>query len=338
MTEDNNYNGINTDTFERVSTDTKSNKAGVYFLLLMLLEIPLAFLVRYIQSMVSAGNQTLVSLLITQGYLLFSAFVFIFVTHTSFTKDLRIRKYKISTFFLSLLVLLCASPMATVLNLLSQFFVKNETSAAIFEVTRNVPFWLAIVIIGCLPGFCEELIYRGIMRTGYRKKSILVGIIVSSLSFGLMHLNFNQMLYAVYLGAVFAFVAEATDSLLSTMLLHMIFNSVSTVYMYALPKLFEMFDNIGALSNGQSFEELLNRTPTNRELLQSLIVFAPMSIVGIVLTVLLIMAIAHINQKELTWEIITEKNDDAGIFDANNVCLAIGWLICFVICIINMGG
>jgi hypothetical protein len=337
MTEDNNYSE-NQDTLSVESVGAKSNKAGVYFLLLMLLEIPLAFLVRYIQSMVPSNKQTLVSLLITQGYLLFSAFIFIFLTHTSFKEDLRIRKYKISTFFLSLLVLLVSSPMATVLNILSQFFVKNETSVAIFEVTQNVPFWLAIIIIGCLPGFCEELIYRGIMRTGYRKKSIIVGIIVSSLSFGLMHLNFNQMLYAVYLGAVFAFVAEATDSLLSTMILHMIFNSMSTIYMYALPKMLNTLENIGALKEGQSFEELLNKTPSNKELLQSIYLFAPMAIVGIVLTVLLVKAIAHINQKELTWEKLTEKNDDTPVLNANNVCLVIGWLICFVICIINMGG
>lgn len=246
------------------------------------------------------------------------------------------RKYRLSTFFLSLVVLITASPMANLLNVVSQFFAKNSTSGAIFDITKNVPIWLGILIIGCLPGFVEETLYRGIIFTAFRKRSVLTGIVISALCFGLMHLNFNQMLYAVYLGVIFALIVEATGSLVSTMILHMLFNAVNTAYVYILPVLFKWMEKYSAEYATMDIETLFDMAPTNSQLMMTTVFLAPFAVGGLVLTVLLLKTIAKMNGRMLTMESIRGRKEEMEGTKPVNVFLILGWIFCLVICIGNL--
>lgn len=314
------------------SLDTKRSmkRASIFFLVVLLLEIPFAYVVYAIQSAVPQKYTMLVSILMTQGYLLLSAVVYMLVTKTSPGRDLHVGKYKISTFFLSIVLLITASPMASWLNILSQFFAKNITSTAIFQVTETVPFWLGVLIIGFLPGLVEETIYRGIMLSAFRKRSVLTGVLVSALSFGLMHMNFNQILYAIYLGLIFALVVEATGSLLSTMILHMLFNGVNTAYVYILPKLYDFLAQYSEEYASVNLEETMNQTVSKPQLLAALAVMTPLAAGGLVLTWLLLRAIAKINGREFTWASIRGEKEENAKTKPVNVFLILGWLFCLL--------
>lgn len=324
------------DMSQTASAKGAMKKAGVFFLLLMVFEIPMSILVYTVQSLFPAEYSTLISILMTQAYLLIGAFLYMVITKTRLREDLQIRKYRISTFFLSLLVLITAFPMASLLNVLSQFFAKNTTSGAIFDITQNVPVWLGILIIGCLPGFVEETLYRGIIFTAFRKRSILTGIVVSALCFGLMHLNFNQMLYAVYLGVIFALIVEATGSLVSTMILHMLFNAVNTAYVYILPVLYEWMGQYSSEYEAIDIEAVFNAEPTNSQLIMTSVFLAPLAIGGLVLTVLLLRSIARLNGRTLTMASICGSKEETKAIRPVNVFLIIGWIFCLIICISNL--
>lgn len=310
--------------------------AGLFFFLLLLFEIPASFAVAFMQGIFPGNYNTLISILITQGYLFLGAIIFMVITKKRFGRDLQVKKYRISTFFLSILVLIVASPMAIWLNLLSQLFAKNQTSGAIFQVTQNVPFLLGIAIIGCLPGFIEETIYRGIMFTAFRKRSVLTGIVVSALSFGLMHLNFNQILYAVYLGVVFALVVEATGSLLSTMLLHMLFNATNTAYVYILPKLYEWLGRFYAEYSNIDMEDVFETSASTQQILPMLVAGIPFAIGGIVLMYLLLKLIASINGREFSWEYIRGNRETTSETKPVNVFLILGWIFCIAMALLNL--
>ena len=286
-----------------------------------------------VQRALPAKYETLVSILGTQGYLLLAAVVYILNTRQSLKKDLWIRKYKISSLFLSLLLLVTAAPMASWLNVFSQLFAKNTTGAAIFEVTEVVPLWLGILIIGFLPGIVEETIYRGIIQSAFRKRSALTGVIVSALSFGLMHLNFNQILYAIYLGIVFALVVEATGSLASTMILHMLFNGMNTAYIYILPKFYQKIGENYAEYADFSLEAMINEQPSTNQLVLMLIALTPFAAVGLVLTALLLKIIAKRNGRELTWKSICEKKENMSAAKPVNGFLIVGWVFCLLIAV-----
>lgn len=320
------------------TTKKSMTKASIFFFVVLILEIPLAILIGMLQNVMSAEYTSLISILVTQGYLLLSAIIYLIVTKTSPKRDLRVGKYKISTFFLSLVLLVTAAPMASWLNVFSQLFAKNETSGAIFEVTEAVPMWLGILIIGFLPGLVEETLYRGVMFSAFRKRSILTGIVISALSFGLMHMNFNQMLYAVYLGIVFALVVEATGSLVSTMILHMLFNGINTMYVYILPKLYDFLAQYSEEYANINVEEMMNTQPQMSQLLAMLVVLAPFAVGGLVLTWLLLKAIAKINGRILTWASLRGTKEEVVQTKPVNVFLILGWVFCLVMSVSALFG
>lgn len=311
-------------------------RAGLFFFLLMVIEIPVSILIAIVQGRFSAEYWTLISILMTQGYLLLGAILYMLITKTRFGADLQVKKYRISTFFLSLVVLITAAPMASWLNVFSQFFATNSTSTAIFQVTEKVPMWLGIIIIGCLPGFIEETLYRGIVFSAFRKRSILTGVVISALSFGLMHMNFNQILYAIYLGAVFALVVEATGSIASTMILHMLFNAINTSYVYILPKMYEWLGQYSEQYANVDMETLFNQTPTSAQLIPMLAVLTPFAIGGVVLTVLLLKAIANINGRPFSWAYICGKREEVKQTKPVNIFLILGWIFCLVIATLSL--
>lgn len=304
------------------------SRAGLFFLIIILLEFPASIIVGLVQSQVSETAASLVSVLTVQGYLLVAAILFIIITKSSLTKDIRIRKFKITSFLLCLVLMGTAMPMANFLNLVSQLFVKNEVSGAIFNMTETLPAWACILIVGCMPGFTEEVIFRGIIHNSFRKRSVLTGIIVSALSFGLMHMNFNQIMYAVYLGIIFALVNEATGSLVSTMIMHMIFNGLNTALIFILPKLYEFLGQYSAEYANVNVEEMIAARPDKSTLIMAMGIYGPMAIAGLVFTFLLLKAIAHINGRELTWASITRVNEGCENVKPVNALVIVCWVIC----------
>lgn len=323
--------------FENVTkTNSAMKSAGLFFFLVMILELPLSLLVVALKDVIPAEYNTLISILITQGYLLVCGVLYLLIAKQSLGRDLTLKKYKVSSFFLSLVLLLCATPMANWLNLLSQFFAKNEISNSIYEVTKVVPMWLGIVVIGCLPGFIEELLYRGIMYHAFRKRSILTAIIVSALTFGLMHMNFNQIMYAIYLGIIFALLVEATGSLASSMILHMLFNAWNTAYVYILPKLYEFLGQYSSEYANIDMDEVMNATVSKQDILSSLLMITPMAFVGLVLTILLMRQIAKLNGREFTWAYICGNKEDVKMTKPVNIPLILGCAFCVIVALGNL--
>lgn len=310
---------------------TKSMKnAGVFFFLVMILQIPMTVLVAAILNSIPEKYFFLVSVLMTQGYLLFCGLIYMAVTKTRFRRDLQLKKFRLSSFFLSLLVLITASPMATWLNACSQLFAKNEVAGNIFEMTELLPAWLGVIVIGCLPGFIEEFLYRGIIFSGFRKRSVLTGVLVSAFSFGVMHMNFNQIMYAIYLGLIFALVVEATGSIVSTMILHMLFNAVNTLYLYILPKMFEILGQFSEEYANANLNEMMMKTPAKSEIIMMLVSLAPFAIGGLVLTILLLKQIAKINGRTLTMAALRGNQEEVSKTKPVNVWLLIGWAFCLI--------
>ena len=319
-------------------------KAGAFFFIILLLQLPLSFVFAFLSKYIPKDSYYLASILITQGYLLLSAIVYLLITKKRFSLDLQLKKYKLSSFFLSFVVLMTAAPMASVLNILSQFFAKNNTSAAIFEISEKLPAWLGIIVVGCLPGFIEETIYRGIMYQAFRRRSILTGIIVSAVSFGLMHLNFNQILYAIYLGVIFALLVEATGSLGSSMILHMVFNGINTAYVYILPKMLQYMTTISKEAadmyldaNGEvNVLGLMSQTPTKLQLISTLMLYLPMALIGLLLTILLLRQIAKINGRELSFSHMLGDIRVKAVVPPVTVCLVLGWIFCLINAVIEL--
>ena len=75
---------------------------------------------------------------------------------------------------------------------------------------------------------------------------------------------------------------------------------------------------------------------TKDQLLPMLVVLTPIAIGGLVLTLLLLKAIAHINGRTFTWEYIRRKKEDAADTKPVNVFLILGWVFCLANAFLNL--
>jgi sodium transport system permease protein len=90
------------------------------------------------------------------------------------------------------------------------------------------PLWLLFLVIGILPGICEEILFRGVILSllprsySDRKRILVVGTL-----FGAFHMSILRFTPTALLGLVLTYLALATGSILPCMILHGCHNMLS---------------------------------------------------------------------------------------------------------------
>ena len=86
-----------------------------------------------------------------------------------------------------------------------------------------------------LPAICEEFLHRGILlHAGKKAGNIRYSLIVSSILFGLTHLNINQFFYATILGGLIGYVSLVSDSIYPAIIIHFMNNFLSNYFYYGV--------------------------------------------------------------------------------------------------------
>lgn len=175
--------------------------------------------------------------ILSEGIILIPALLYLWKKRIPMKVLVPFRKMKVSVWILIIVCTYLMYPLIIVLNMISLFFVKSGT-VDLQDMIASQNFFAAAFLTAVLPAFAEEFLFRGILFGSYRRSKMLGAIFLSAFLFGLMHMNFNQFLYAFALGIYFAFLVEATGSILSSMLAHFTvnFTSVAATH-FLLPKL-----------------------------------------------------------------------------------------------------
>lgn len=95
----------------------------------------------------------------------------------------------------------------------------------------SYPFWLLIVnliVSAVLPAICEETAHRGMLLRGLSNKGAMKSIVISSLLFGLMHLNIEQFFYATIIGLLLGTITMFCDTIYPAIIIHFMNNALST--------------------------------------------------------------------------------------------------------------
>lgn len=118
-----------------------------------------------------------------------------------------------------------------VLNLLiEQAGIPNTMEETFLAMSRN-PF--GILSITLLAPVLEELLFRAAIQSELQLKyKPWIAILISSLLFGVVHLNPAQIPFAFMLGMMFGWLYYRTGSLLPGIVGHVLNNSIATVNMY----------------------------------------------------------------------------------------------------------
>ncbi len=98
----------------------------------------------------------------------------------------------------------------------------------------NNGWWLLanLIFLALLPAIFEELIFRGMILNGLKQYGKIKAVIISALLFALIHGSIDQTLYPIILGLIFGIVAIKTNSIIPTILMHFINNSVVIIINY----------------------------------------------------------------------------------------------------------
>jgi len=104
-----------------------------------------------------------------------------------------------------------------------------------FEAIENG--WVGILGIAVLGPILEEMLFRGaITRELQKHYSEIVTIILSGLIFGLFHINPAQVIPAMFIGFLLAWLYVKTKSLIPGIIVHIMNNSLSCYFSAAYPE------------------------------------------------------------------------------------------------------
>lgn len=89
-----------------------------------------------------------------------------------------------------------------------------------------------LFLVAVLPGVCEEVAHRGLIRAGYGECKWKY-VLISATLFSLMHQNIVQTGYTFFFGATLALITYYTGSIWGGILIHFANNAYSVISSYA---------------------------------------------------------------------------------------------------------
>ena len=136
-----------------------------------------------------------------------------------------------------------AGQAANIAVMAISFFIVQNRSAVEDTLTPIVSsgtgrgaWYLAFLFIqmAVLAPVFEEYWVRGVIQSSLAPYGNGFAILVSSLCFGMAHGNIHQFCYTVIVGICLGYVRYATGSLVPTMIMHAIFNSIAGIAIVAV--------------------------------------------------------------------------------------------------------
>lgn len=207
------------------------------FLLTVVIALVASYLFRYVTVV---REYPIVNILVSQAIYVIPVLVYLITSKESTRELLRIKRVKLLNVFLLIAFAFFIAPLLSFLNAISLLFTTNQISNIVSNIVVSYPLPIALFVVAGIPAILEETVYRGVFFNEYRKVNPRKGVVLSGLLFGLMHMNFNQFIYAFAMGMIFALVVEVTDSIVSSMIIHFTINGSTVMLTYILPKLQNM--------------------------------------------------------------------------------------------------
>lgn len=178
---------------------------------------------------------------------------FIYAAYTFTGRQLHFLGFKpaehSNMYILAILCILLAFPFVSWLGELNQRIklpssimkLEEEASGPLEAFLRsNKPkdVFINVILVGLLPGICEELFFRGALQRILIQvtRSPWVGIILTAFVFSALHLQFQGFFPRMFQGIVLGALYWYSGSLWTCILAHFVFNAVQVIAVSFAPK------------------------------------------------------------------------------------------------------
>ncbi|NLO39841.1 MAG: CPBP family intramembrane metalloprotease [Ruminiclostridium sp.] len=157
--------------------------------------------------------------------------VIISIRHSLEVKTLYSRRYlSASVLIVTVITTIGASILTSEVDNFMRTLIPNWDlmGAGIIEMFDNSPVWQNFFAAVIVAPVTEEFLVRGMWLRGYTKHyKPWVGVVISSVIFGLLHLNLPQFVGATMSGLLLGWAYIKTNSIMLPMLIHAVHNSLS---------------------------------------------------------------------------------------------------------------
>ncbi len=184
--------------------------------------------------------------------ILMPSLVYIKFNENSFSDVLKLNPLRVKDLILVILITILLYPVAvffqaifiSIINLVKPI-IPNQ-----MPLPKNLfDFIKSIIVIAIVPGICEEIMFRGVILDGYKKIGYKHAIAISSILFGLMHFTLANLIGPTILGVAFAIMVYRTNSIYSSIIAHIINNSIAVFLGYLIETNQEILDGILYMEN-----------------------------------------------------------------------------------------
>ena len=220
-------NEMDNELEQTVTAKKKPGVAGevigiiVVFILMLVLNI----LVGTVIGLINVELPLVVFGTITEAALVIPAIIYTLMKKERVPESFGFRKIKGSTILWTVLLTIVSAPLLWCANALSQVFVPNTIIESSDTLTSG-SLLTSYIVVAVVAPICEESAMRGFCFNRFRRvTSLAVAAVISGVMFGILHLNINQMCYAIVIGTIFALVNFASGSIWTSIIMHFIYNS-----------------------------------------------------------------------------------------------------------------
>lgn len=209
----------------------RSKQGGKLYLVMMLVVIACNLLIAFIPQVPVNMTGVPGNIVFSEVLFLVPALVILVMDGFEPLRAMKLRPIGLPTILWTLLLSLLLLPVMSLMNLLTQYLVPNVVAGELYQASA-LPLWVSLIYFAVLPPLVEEFLFRGVLYQYFRPTGLWKTALITSLMFGLAHLNLNQFLYAFVIGVFWTMLDEATGSLFSSMLSHSVVNGLNVVLVY----------------------------------------------------------------------------------------------------------
>lgn len=217
-------------------------KSANFFMFLLL--IFLVFIVNIIMTVVL---KIFPNLTIAQNIWLFQSiasfvsfllpmFLYMLIKRIKFKDIVPLKPLSLKNFFIIIFMSFTFQPILQLIGSITNMFFVDKISDVVY-VFASLSYPKALFVTAIVPAITEELAFRGIILSGYKKTTVLVGCLMSSLYFGIMHLTLTQVFYTIVAGIIFAYVVKVTKSIYASIIMHFMLNGTQITIAHILTKI-----------------------------------------------------------------------------------------------------
>lgn len=138
-----------------------------------------------------------------------------------------------------ILIMIFSYPIAVFLNALFLLIINSFSSA--LPTTVPIPtdiggYLSGMFVIAIAPGICEEVMFRGTIKSAYDKLGYRKSVIISAILFGVFHFNIMNLIGPIFLGVILGILINKTNSIFSSILGHTLNNAFALSIGYVMTK------------------------------------------------------------------------------------------------------